>query len=89
MTPPTTSPPTPSKPRWWARAVAAVADKVARGIHSPEFLAQLSEPLEIRPDPAFAAGPSWHSRQIVELRREVGRLRRRVVGHRTRAPTTD
>lgn len=123
-----------------ARARAAVADKIARGVYSPEFLALLNEPLEIRPDPAFAAGPTWpeavrtaevspdppiisrrpvvgpilralkrlvrrslrwylapvtsqvtahnqavvevlaeHSRQIVEMRREVERLRRRVV----------
>jgi hypothetical protein len=122
------------------RARAAVADKMARGVYSPEFLALLNEPLEIRPDPAFAAGPSWeeavrtaavtpeppiistrpvvgpvlralkralrrslrwylapvaaqvsshnqavlevleeHSRHIVELRREVDRLRRQVA----------
>jgi len=123
-----------------ARARAAVADKTARGIYTPEFVALLEEPLEIRADPAFAAGPSWeeavrtvvvsaeppiistrpgigpllrgvkllvrrslrwylgplaaqvtahnqavvdvlaeHSREIVELRREVERLRRRVA----------
>jgi len=122
------------------RARAAVADKMARGVYTPEFLALLAEPLEIRPDPAFAAGPSWdeavrtaaitpdppiistrpvvgpvlralkrlvrrslrwylapvtaqvtshnlavlevlaeHSREIIELRREVDRLRRQVV----------
>ena len=42
-----------------ARARAAVADKTARGVYTPEFVALLEEPLEIRPDPAFAAGPSW------------------------------
>jgi hypothetical protein len=123
-----------------ARARAAVADKTARGIYTPEFVALLQEPLEIRPDPASAAGPSWeeavrtaavsaeppiistrpvigpllrgvkllvrrslrwylgpvaaqvtahnqavvdvlaeHSREIVELRREVERLRRRLA----------
>jgi hypothetical protein len=41
------------------RARAAVADKRARGIYTPEFVAMLEEPLDIRPDPAFAAGPSW------------------------------
>ena len=123
-----------------ARARAAVADKTARGVYSPEFRARLAEPLDVRPDPSFAAGPAWdeavrtaaispdppiistrpvigpviralknlvrrslrwyiapvtaqqtshnqavievlaeHSRHIVELRREVERLRRRVV----------
>jgi hypothetical protein len=42
-----------------ARARAAVAEKTARGIYSPEFRARLAEPLEIRPNPAFAAGPAW------------------------------
>ena len=42
-----------------ARARAAVADKTARGVYTPEFVGLLEEPLEIRPDPAFAAGPSW------------------------------
>lgn len=42
-----------------ARARAAVADKKERGVYAPHFLALLDEPLEIRPDPAFAAGPSW------------------------------
>jgi hypothetical protein len=133
-----------------ARARAAVADKTARGVYSPEFLALLEEPLEIRPDPAFAAGPAWeeavrtaatspdppivstrpvvgpvlrwlkrlvarslrwyvapvaaqvtahnqavvdvlaeHSRQLIELRREVDRLRRRVAaleGEATHTP---
>ncbi len=41
------------------RARASVADKRARGIYTPEFVAMLEEPLQIRPDPAFAAGPSW------------------------------
>ena len=123
-----------------ARARAAVADKTARGVYGPEFRARLAEPLDIRPDPSFAAGPAWeaavdtaaispdppiistrpvigpviralkalvrrslrwylapvtaqatshnqavievlaeHSRHIVELRREVERLRRRVA----------
>lgn len=123
-----------------ARARAAVADKTARGVYSPDFRARLAEPLDIRPDPSFAAGPAWdeairtaqispdppiistrpvigpiiralktvirrslrwylapvtaqvsahnqavvevlaeHSRHIVELRREVDRLRRRVA----------
>jgi hypothetical protein len=123
-----------------ARARAAVEDKTRRGIYTPELRALLAEPLDIRPDPAFAAGPAWdeavrtvavsadppiistrpvigpvlralklalrrslrwylapvttqvtahnqavvevlaeHSRQIVELRREVDRLRRRVA----------
>jgi hypothetical protein len=124
-----------------ARAQASVADKKARGLYTPEFVAMLEEPLDIRPDPAFAAGPSWdeavrtaaispdapivstrpvigpllralkllvrrslrwylapvaaqatahnqavvdvlaeHSREIIDLRREVDRLRREVVG---------
>jgi len=42
-----------------ARAQAGVADKKARGIYGPAFVALLEEPLEIRPDPAFAAGPAW------------------------------
>ena len=123
-----------------ARARAAVTDKTARGIYSPDFRARLAEPLDVRPDPSFAAGPAWdeavrtvavspdppiistrpvvgpviralkglvrrslrwylapvtaqvsahnqavvevlaeHSRHIVELRREVERLRRRVL----------
>ena len=123
-----------------ARARTAVADKTTRGVYSPDFRARLAEPLDIRPDPSFAAGPAWdeairtasispdapiistrpvigpiiralksfvrrslrwylapvtaqvsahnqavvevlaeHSRHIVELRREVERLRRRVA----------
>jgi hypothetical protein len=42
-----------------ARARAAVEDKVRRGVYTPEFRALLDEPLDIRPDPAFAAGPAW------------------------------
>jgi hypothetical protein len=42
-----------------ARARAAVAEKKARGVYSPAFLELLDQPLEIRPDPAFAAGPAW------------------------------
>ena len=42
-----------------ARARAAVADKKARGVYTAEFVALLDEPLDIRPDPALAAGPSW------------------------------
>ena len=123
-----------------ARARAAVAEKTARGIYTPDLRARLAEPLDLRPDPSFAAGPAWdeavrtaaispdppiistrpvvgplirvlkgavrrslrwyvapvtaqvtahnqavvevlaeHSRHIVELRREVDRLRRRVA----------
>jgi hypothetical protein len=122
-----------------ARARAAVAEKTAKGVYTLEFRARLAEPLDVRPDPSFAAGPAWdealrtvavspdppiistrpligpliralkllvrralrwylapvtaqvtshnqavvevlaeHSRHIVELRREVDRLRRRV-----------
>jgi len=42
-----------------ARARAAVADKSERGVYTAEFRAMLDEPLEIEPDPAFTAGPSW------------------------------
>lgn len=44
-----------------ARARAAVADKKARGVYTAEFVALLEEPLDIRPDPAFAAGPAWEA----------------------------
>jgi hypothetical protein len=123
-----------------ARARAAVEEKTRRGIYSLDLRMRLAEPLDIRPDPSFAAGPAWdeavrttdvtpdppiistrpvigaliralksavsrglrwylgpvtaqvtahnravmevldaHSREIVSLRREVDRLRRRVV----------
>lgn len=123
-----------------ARARAAVAEKTRQGVYSLDLRARLAEPLDLRPDPSFAAGPAWeearrttdvspdppvistrpvvgaliralkrlaarglrwyfgpvaaqatahnravmevldaHSREIVELRREVDRLRRRVV----------
>ncbi len=42
-----------------ARARAAVEEKTRRGVYTPEFRALLDEPLDIRPDPAFAAGPAW------------------------------
>ncbi|HEV7677197.1 MAG TPA: hypothetical protein VGQ42_01355 [Candidatus Dormibacteraeota bacterium] len=42
-----------------ARARAAVEEKTDRGVYTAEFRALLDEPLDIRPDPAFAAGPAW------------------------------
>ena len=42
-----------------ARARAAVEENTRRGVYTPEFRALLDEPLDIRPDPAFAAGPAW------------------------------
>lgn len=123
-----------------ARARAAVEEKTRRGVYSIDLRMRLAEPLDVRPDPSFAAGPAWnealrtadvsadppivstrpvvgaliralkravsrslrwyvgpvaaqvtshnravvevldaHNREIVELRREVDRLRRRVV----------
>lgn len=123
-----------------ARARAAVEAKTRSGVYSLDLRLRLAEPLDVRPDPSFAAGPSWeealrttdvspdppiistrpvvgpliralkravsrglrwyigpvtaqvtshnravmevldaHSREIVALRREVDRLRRRVV----------
>jgi hypothetical protein len=42
-----------------ARARASVEAKTKRGVYTPELLASLDEPLDFRPDPAFAAGPAW------------------------------
>jgi hypothetical protein len=59
-TPPTDAPsPEAMDESLLARARAAVADKKARGVYSPAFLELLDQPLDIRPDPAFAAGTSW------------------------------
>jgi hypothetical protein len=41
------------------RARAAVEEKRRRGVYSPDLVARLAEPLDVRPDPAFAGGLSW------------------------------
>lgn len=41
------------------RARAAVEEKTRRGVYSAELRARLDDPLDLRPDPAFAAGPAW------------------------------
>jgi len=38
---------------------ATAAEKRRTGVYTEEFLAALEEPLDIEPDPAFAAGPRW------------------------------
>ena len=42
-----------------AVARASVREKHRRGVYTPALLAALNEPLDIRPDPAFAGGVAW------------------------------
>jgi hypothetical protein len=42
-----------------ARARANLEEKQSRGVYGPELRSALAEPLDLRPDPTFAAGPAW------------------------------
>jgi hypothetical protein len=54
-------PPPPGNPAapLLAAARAAVEEKTRRGVYTPELRARLAEPLDMQPDPGFAAGPAW------------------------------
>ena len=41
------------------RARVMAEEKTRQGAYTPELLAALAEPLDLRPDPAVVAGPAW------------------------------